>query len=60
MYEPVELLEKIPLLLIRKRGPKRPVEFRERPALHATVVKQRFTFATLLKFSGVVYTAAYC
>ena len=37
MYEPVDLLEKIRLLLIRKRGPKRPVEFRERPALHATV-----------------------
>ena len=37
MYEPVDLLEKIRLLLVRKRGPKRPAEFRERPALHATV-----------------------
>jgi len=32
MYEPVDLLEKIRLLLVRKRGPKRPVEFPVRPA----------------------------
>jgi len=37
MYEPADLLEKIRLLLVRKRGPKRPVELRERPAEHATV-----------------------
>jgi two-component system, OmpR family, response regulator CpxR len=37
MYEPAELLERIRLLLVRKRGPKRPVEFRERAAQHATV-----------------------
>ncbi len=37
MYEPVDLLEKVRLLLVRKRGPKRPAEFRERQALHATV-----------------------
>ncbi len=28
MYEPAELLERIRLLLVRKRGPKRPLEFR--------------------------------
>ncbi len=37
MYEPAELLERIRLLLVRKRGPKRPVELRARAAVHATV-----------------------
>src|SRR5215813_12275561 len=37
MYEPAELLERIRLLLVRKRGPKRPVEIRARTATHATV-----------------------
>src|SRR5271169_2223228 len=37
MYEPIDLLEKVRVLLVRKRGPKRPAEFRERPVLHATV-----------------------
>jgi two-component system, OmpR family, response regulator CpxR len=37
MYEPAELLEKIRLLLIRKRGPKRPVELPVRPVARATV-----------------------
>jgi len=37
MYEPVDLLEKIRLLLVRKRGPKRPVEMQARAAAHATV-----------------------
>ena len=37
MYEPVDLLEKIRLLLVRKRGPKRPMELHPRPAAHATV-----------------------
>ena len=39
MYEPAELLERIRLLLVRKRGPKRPVELRVRAANveHATV-----------------------
>lgn len=39
MYEPAELLERIRLLLVRKRGPKRQVELRARPAdvQHATV-----------------------
>jgi CheY-like chemotaxis protein len=37
MYEPVDLLEKIRLLLVRKRGPKRPVPFPVRPAARATV-----------------------
>ena len=32
MYEPADLLERIRLLLVRKRGPKRPVELRT-PAL---------------------------
>ncbi len=32
MYEPADLLERIRLLLVRKRGPKRPVE-RRGPAL---------------------------
>jgi DNA-binding response OmpR family regulator len=30
MYEPADLLERIRLLLVRKRGPKRPVELRAR------------------------------
>jgi CheY-like chemotaxis protein len=30
MYEPVDLLERIRLLLVRKRGPKRQVELRAR------------------------------
>lgn len=37
MYEPAELLERIRLLLVRKRGPKRPVELRARTVAHATV-----------------------
>lgn len=39
MYEPAELLERIRLLLVRKRGPKRPVELRARALNqeHATV-----------------------
>jgi two-component system response regulator CpxR len=36
-YEPVDLLEKIRLLLVRKRGPKRPIQIHPRPAAHATV-----------------------
>jgi two-component system, OmpR family, response regulator CpxR len=36
MYEPAELLERIRLLLVRKRGPKRHAEVRPRAA-HATV-----------------------
>jgi CheY-like chemotaxis protein len=37
MYEPADLLEKVRLLLIRKRGPKRPVEMRTRAIQEATV-----------------------
>ena len=39
MYEPADLLERIRLLLVRKRGPKRPVELRAqaRDVQHATV-----------------------
>jgi len=39
MYEPAELLERIRLLLVRKRGPKRQVELRARAmdVGHATV-----------------------
>jgi len=37
MYEPVDLLEKIRLLLVRKRGPKRPVEVPVRSAARASV-----------------------
>jgi len=37
MHEPMELLERIRLLLVRKRGPKRPAEVRERAAAQATV-----------------------
>jgi two-component system, OmpR family, response regulator CpxR len=39
MYEPAELLERIRVLLVRKRGPKRHVELRAHPAeaRHATV-----------------------
>lgn len=36
MYEPAELLERIRLLLVRKRGPKRPMDARPMVA-HATV-----------------------
>jgi two-component system, OmpR family, response regulator CpxR len=36
MYEPAELLERIRLLLVRKRGPKRPF-LAESRAAHATV-----------------------
>lgn len=36
MYEPADLLEKIRVLLVRKRGPKRPMELPARAA-HATV-----------------------
>jgi len=37
MYEPAELLERIRLLLVRKRGPKRPIELRSHTAAHASV-----------------------
>jgi two-component system response regulator CpxR len=37
MYEPAELLERIRLLLVRKRGPKRPIELRSHAAAHASV-----------------------
>ena len=38
MYEPAELLERIRVLLVRKRGPKRHVDLHERAqAEHATV-----------------------
>jgi DNA-binding response OmpR family regulator len=39
MYEPAELLERIRLLLVRKRGPKRQIEVSSRAenARHATV-----------------------
>jgi DNA-binding response OmpR family regulator len=39
MYEPADLLERIRLLLVRKRGPKRQVELRARAVdeEHATV-----------------------
>jgi len=39
MYEPMDLLERIRLLLVRKRGPKRQVELRSRAAdvEHASV-----------------------
>jgi two-component system, OmpR family, response regulator CpxR len=37
MYEPAELLERIRLLLIRKRGPKRLIDHPSRPAAHAIV-----------------------
>ena len=36
-YEPAELLERIRLLLVRKRGPKRPLDMSARSAMHATV-----------------------
>jgi two-component system response regulator CpxR len=36
-YEPAELLERIRLLLVRKRGPKRQVDSYPRPAARATV-----------------------
>jgi len=37
MYEPVDLLERIRLLLVRKRGPKRLIDHHNRPVAHATV-----------------------
>jgi len=39
MYEPADLLERIRVLLVRKRGPKRPAELRTREVEveHATV-----------------------
>jgi two-component system response regulator CpxR len=37
MYEPADLLERIRLLLIRKRGPKRTINFPSQPTQHATV-----------------------
>jgi CheY-like chemotaxis protein len=37
MYEPAELLERIRLLLVRKRGPKRPVELAPRLPHHVNV-----------------------
>jgi two-component system response regulator CpxR len=36
-YEPAELLERIRLLLVRKRGPKRQVDSYPRPTARATV-----------------------
>jgi two-component system, OmpR family, response regulator CpxR len=39
MYEPAELLERIRLLLVRKRGPKRPID------LHTHVAVSRATVA---------------
>jgi DNA-binding response OmpR family regulator len=37
MYEPADLLERIRVLLIRKRGPKRAAETRSHAVEHATV-----------------------
>jgi len=37
MYEPADLLERIRLLLIRKRGPKRLIDQNSRLAAHASV-----------------------
>lgn len=37
MYEPMDLLEKIRLLLVKKRGPRRPMEAGTRFIAHATV-----------------------
>ena len=38
MYEPMDLLERIRVLLVRKRGPKRPVELRRAGGVeHASV-----------------------
>jgi len=37
MYEPADLLEKIRVLLIRKRGPKRPLAYPERPSSRVSV-----------------------
>ena len=36
-YAPADLLERIRLLLVRKRGPKRLIDHNSRPAAHATV-----------------------
>jgi two-component system, OmpR family, response regulator CpxR len=38
MYEPAELLERIRLLLIRKRGPKRQGDVHARSAAHAAAI----------------------
>jgi two-component system response regulator CpxR len=37
MYEPMDLLERIRLLLVRKRGPKRLIDHHSRPVAQATV-----------------------
>ena len=37
MYQPVDLLERIRLLLVRKRGPKRLIDHTSRPLAQATV-----------------------
>ena len=37
MYEPADLLERIKLLLVRKRGPKRLIDHNCRPVAQATV-----------------------
>jgi len=37
MYEPAELLERIRVLLVKKRGPKRPSELRPQAMVRATV-----------------------
>jgi hypothetical protein len=37
MYEPADLLERIRVLLVRKRGPKRQVELHADRVQHATV-----------------------
>lgn len=37
MYEPIDLLERIRLLLVRKRGPKRMLEMGSRPVAQSTV-----------------------
>jgi len=37
MYEPAELLERIRMLLVKKRGPKRLAEARPQPVARATV-----------------------
>jgi hypothetical protein len=37
MYQPVDLLERIRLLLVRKRGPKRSIEPSTRPVAQASM-----------------------
>jgi DNA-binding response OmpR family regulator len=37
MHEPADLLERIRLLLVRKRGPKRPIDVKFRPSHHPAV-----------------------